>query len=138
MSDAEEKDALEWASYPAAERKRRTILLVLFLLAFWTAIYVYYGGFWFVVSVVVLGASVAPYFTVTRYKLTPEEVVAFQFLFTIRKPWKTFRSYYEDKRGVLLSPFDRPSRLENYRGLYLRFGSKKEQVMRYVKQKIAE
>ena len=44
--------------------------------------------------------------------------------------------YYVDKSGVLLSPFIRPSRLENFRGLYVRFAGNKDEVMRIVSERI--
>lgn len=135
MSEPNENDSLEWSSFLAAENKTRMLLVTLFLLGLFAIIYVSFGSLWFIVSMLLLGGSVAPYFAPTRYKMTEEEVEAFQFFHTTRKTWESFRSYYEDKRGVLLSPFDRPSRLENYRGLYLRFGDKRDEVMEYVKQR---
>lgn len=135
MSETNENDSLEWSSFLAAENKPRTFLVTLFLVVLFAIIYVSFGSLWFIVSMLLLGGSVAPYFAPTRYKMTEEGVEAFQFFHTTRKTWKSFRSYYEDKRGVLLSPFVRPSRLENYRGLYLRFGGRRDEVMEYVRQR---
>lgn len=45
-----------------------------------------------------------------------------------------FRSFYPDKRGVLLSPFTRPSRLENFRGVYVRYDGNKDEVDAFVKE----
>ena len=136
MSELHENDSLEWSSFLAAENKTRTLLVTLFLLALFAIIYVSFGSLWFIVSMLLLGGSVAPYFAPTRYKMTEEGVEAFQFFHTTRKTWESFRSYYEDKKGVLLSPFDRPSRLENYRGLYLRFGGRRDEVMTYIKRRL--
>jgi hypothetical protein len=55
---------------------------------------------------------------------------------TRRFTWDQFRSYYPDRNGVLLSPFVRPSRLENFRGFYLRFDGQSEDVLRVVKERI--
>jgi hypothetical protein len=52
------------------------------------------------------------------------------------KKWTEFRSYYKDKNGVFLSPFPRPTRLENYRGLYIRFSENEEEVMDFVSSHI--
>jgi hypothetical protein len=41
-----------------------------------------------------------------------------------------------DKNGVLLSPFAGRSRLENFRGVYVRFGQNKDQVVNFVRSKI--
>lgn len=136
MNDPDDDDRLEWTSFLAAENKPRTLLVSLFLMALFVVIYMSFGSLWFIVSMLLLGGSVAPYFAPTRYKMTEEGVEAFQFFHTTRKTWENFRSYYEDKRGVLLSPFDRPSRLENYRGLYLRFGDRRDEVMMYIKRRL--
>ena len=53
-----------------------------------------------------------------------------------KRKWSEFRSFYPDKNGVLLSPFVRPSRLENFRGLYLRFEDNRDQVLAVVQDKV--
>ena len=53
------------------------------------------------------------------------------------KPWSDFRSFYADRNGVLLSPFARPSRLENFRGVYVRFGdSKRHEILDFIQRKV--
>jgi hypothetical protein len=136
MPETVETESFSWTSFPAAENKPKALLVGLFLIALFVFIYVSFGTMWLAVSLLLLGSSVVPFFAVTRYRMTDEEVEAFHFFHTVRKPWSSFKSYYEDRRGVLLSPFDRPSRLENYRGLYLRFGDRREEVMAFVKKKV--
>jgi hypothetical protein len=55
---------------------------------------------------------------------------------TLHKDWSIYRSCYPDKNGILLSPFVRPSRLENFRGIYLMFADNGEEVTRFVKAHI--
>jgi hypothetical protein len=50
--------------------------------------------------------------------------------------WTQFRSFYPDPNGVLLSPFAHPSRLENFRGIYLRYHGQADQVLRIVAERI--
>ncbi|MCJ7458582.1 MAG: hypothetical protein MUP17_06300, partial [candidate division Zixibacteria bacterium] len=60
-----------------------------------------------------------------------------KFFFNTRKmEWGKYRSFYMDKNGVLLSPFEKPSRLENFRGIYLRFNQNKDEVVNFIKQRI--
>jgi len=132
MCRTEEKKNILWTSFPAAEEKWKAVLVGIFLLALFVTVFASFGPLWMVISVLLLGGSVAPYFAVTRYKMTPEGVEVFHFFYTVRRSWEYFRSYYEDRKGVLLSPFARPSRLENYRGLYLRFGTERDRVMEYI------
>jgi hypothetical protein len=136
MPETKDAESFSWTSFPAAENKPKALLVGLFLIVLFAFIYVSFGTMWLAVSLLLLGSSVAPFYAVTRYRMTDEEVEAFHFFHTVRKPWSSFNSYYEDRRGVLLSPFDRPSRLENYRGLYLRFGGRRQEVMGFVKKKI--
>jgi hypothetical protein len=43
--------------------------------------------------------------------------------------WPRVRRCYSDAEGVTLSPFSQPSRLERWRGVYLRFGEHKQEVL---------
>lgn len=138
MEDSPLRAALVWTSFPAAENKVKAALVSVFLVALLTFIHITFGRGWFLIAFLLLGGSVAPYFAITRYTMTDDEVVAHHLFFTARKPWSAFRSYYVDSRGVLLSPFPGPSRLENYRGLYLRFGQERDEVVRFVKARFED
>lgn len=81
--------------------------------------------------------SLSPFFLPTYYELDNEKVKVKFFFNTKEKEWNMFKSFYVDKNGVLLSPFEKPSRLENFRGLYVRFNQNKEEVVDFVKSKIA-
>lgn len=58
----------------------------------------------------------------TEYTISENGVEVRSFLSHLKKDWQYYRSFYEDKNGIFLSPFVKHSRLENFRGLYLRFG----------------
>jgi hypothetical protein len=47
--------------------------------------------------------------------------------------WTSVKRCYLDDFGVKLSPLDRKSRLEAFRGVYLRFGDNQNQVIETVK-----
>lgn len=46
--------------------------------------------------------------------------------------WKDVRTCYLDEHGIKLSPLSKRSRLEAYRGVYLRFGDRREEVIEAV------
>jgi hypothetical protein len=138
MEDAQEKEHLVWTSFPAAESKMKAVIVSVFLVVLFTFIHLTFGAGWFLIALLLLGGSVAPYFAITRYTMTDEEIVIQHLFFTARKSWSAFRSYYVDRRGVLLSPFSRPSRLENYRGLYLRFGPNRDEVLQFVRRRLGD
>jgi hypothetical protein len=73
--------------------------------------------------------SLSTFYFPTRYEVN-EESVSIKYLYTTKeRNLSAFRSLFPGRRGVLLSPFLGPSRLENSRGFYLRYGKdNKEQV----------
>jgi hypothetical protein len=49
--------------------------------------------------------------------------------------FSAFRACYPEKRGILLSPYLSPTRLENFRGFYLRYGgNNKVQVDEFIRK----
>ena len=66
--------------------------------------------------------TLSTYFLSTTYTVD-EKTVLIKFQFSVKKRnLSAFRMMYPGRRGVLLSPFLAPSRLENFRGFYLRYG----------------
>lgn len=114
-----------------------TILVILFLFVVWLVVYLAtFSLFLTGLSVVIMLASLSSFFLPTRYELNQEKVKIRFFLTMREREWSAFRSFYVDKNGVLLSPFAKPSRLENFRGIYVRFNRNKDQVVEFVKSKM--
>jgi len=88
------------------------------------------------VSILILLGALCPFFLPTDYELTSDKVKVRFFFSQKEKEWSFYRSFYVDKNGVLLSPFERPSRLENFRGIYIRFDRNKDQVVKFVSSKV--
>ncbi len=131
--------SLEWKVWPAKERPLLSFGLIVFLFAIWVAVgYFYREGVWVLLAFVLLSGAVAPYFVITRYRLDEEGVSIKRYVTTMKKRWEELRSYYPDKNGVLVSPFAKPSRLENFRGVYLRFGGNREKVLAVLEQNIGQ
>ncbi|MCD6245802.1 hypothetical protein J7J58_02795 [candidate division WOR-3 bacterium] len=112
----------KWTSHPVIENQVRTILLMLFLILVFVGVYFLYGFWWFLISFVFILSSLSSYFMKTEYTISENGVEVRSFLSHLKKDWQYYRSFYEDKNGIFLSPFVKHSRLENFRGLYLRFG----------------
>ena len=133
-----EKRVLEWSVHPVKENRKTSLAVVLFLLLFWTAIYLVFRELvWVLLAVVLLGGSLFSFFTVTAYRLDEKGVTIKRPLTKVFREWSRVRSFYPDRKGVLLSPFATPSRLENHRGIYLRFGSNREEVLVYLKEQVS-
>jgi len=99
-------ETLSWVSHPA--RIRRTALI--------------------------FTATLSTFFFPTKYEISKNKVKIKYLVNKVEKDIKSFRSYYPDKNGVLLSPFPRPSRLENFRGVYVRYHQNKAEVDAFIKK----
>lgn len=136
MSDnnANEKSLYEWVSFPARERIKTTIILLVFLILFFIGVYYSFRSLVILImSVVILGVSLWSYFTPKWYKMNNEGVEIRTLITKRRKPWKYFKSYYYDKKGIQLSTFSYPSRLDTFRGFSLLFGkNNKAEVIEFI------
>jgi len=127
---------MEWTSVPYQEDRRKTLFLIIFLVVLAVGLYFSFGVFWAILAIVLVGGAVLPYFLPTTYVLDETGVKKKGLVMETRKPWRDFRSYYPDKNGVLLSPFVKPSRLENFRGLYVRFKENRKEVLSIIEKNI--
>jgi hypothetical protein len=134
MSDP---SVLKWRSHPFRRKKLVSFLVILCLVAVWVSIYLTtFSIIMTLVSIFILLGALSPFFLPTEYELTSDKIKVRFFFNQKEKEWSFYRSFYVDKNGVLLSPFDKPSRLENFRGIYIRFDQNKDQVVRFVSSKI--
>ncbi|MCE2402965.1 hypothetical protein J4G08_19040 [Candidatus Poribacteria bacterium] len=129
---------ISWRVHPLAENWKRSGLLLLFLSCILVVIYF---GFQSVVvlllSAILLIGPLYKYFLPFQYSCGVESLVVTACCSKLERPWSAFRSYYVDKNGVLLSPFAKPTRLENFRGVYVRFGrNSPEEIVDYIRCKI--
>ena len=135
---AEDVTILEWTTHPVKRKPWTAVAVTLFILAVSFVVLAATDSKWFgFIALVVLFASVAKFYLPTKFSLMDKGVVIKSTTQTVKKPWSMFRSYYVDKHGVLLSPFTQPSRLENFRGIYLIFSDNREAVMAVVRDHVA-
>jgi len=128
-------ETLSWISHPAKIRKQAAAITIVFILIIMILVYLLtFSKVMVILTVVIFTGALSTFFFPTKYELSAEKV-KIKYLFTsVEKEMSMFRSYYPDRRGVLLSPFTRPSRLENFRGVYIRYHQNKEQVDAFVKE----
>lgn len=132
-------EVLEWSSHPV---KRKPILSVGVTLIALLIVYMVYDtmeSVWFgLLALTVMYLSLAKFYFPTHYRLSEQGVQIKTTTQTIKKHWKEYRSAYPDKNGILLSPFPEPSRLENFRGLFLIFNNNRDVVVEFVNRHIAK
>lgn len=132
-----EEQVLKWIDHPLKKSGKNLLIVVLFLVIAPTVVFFSTRSIFFLLlSIIFLLGSLSTFFLPTTYELT-ENGIKVKFFFNTRKmEWGKYRSFYVDKNGVLLSPFEKPSRLENFRGIYLRFNQNKDEVVNFIQQRI--
>ena len=131
--------ALEWTCHPVKRKPLVSALVTLFIFVVVALVYYTTASRAFgVLAAVVMLASLAKFYFPTTYRLTYERITIKTTTQTLRKDWSIYRSCYPDKNGILLSPFVRPSRLENFRGIYLMFANNRDEVTEFVKAHIGK
>ena len=127
-----------WQVHPLRESWTRSTLLLFFLLLLFSGIYwLFQSVFVALLSAIFVTSSLYRYFVPFRYEFYEHQLVVTAPFYRLTKSWDTFRSFYVDNNGVLLSPFAKPSRLENFRGVYVRFGENGSEVVDFIKNKIS-
>jgi len=135
IDDAE--PTLEWTCHPVKRRPLVSVLVTAFIFVVVALVYYTTASRVFgVLAAVVMLASLAKFYFPTTYRLTHERITIKTTTQTLHKDWSIYRSCYPDKNGILLSPFVRPSRLENFRGIYLMFANNRDEVTEFVKAHI--
>ena len=137
----ENKDAikLEWTVHPLKANWKVSTVLIIFLIALCMAIYFSFNSLTFLIfSVVFLIGSLSSFFLPTTYTLQDDCIIVKTIFRRSSRQWASFKRYYPEKKGVFLSPFPHPTRLENFRGLYVRFNNNKTDVINFIKPKIGE
>jgi hypothetical protein len=132
-------DTLHWKCHPSRRSLLKTalVLALLHALMFFTIWYtesVFIG----IVVMTAMVLSLGAYFFPTWYTLTDKGVTVKSLVAKFERPWTVYRSHWPDKNGVLLSPFPGPSRLENFRGLFVRFENNRDDVVAFVKRFVPE
>jgi hypothetical protein len=115
----------------------RSLLLVAAVVAICAAAAVAFEGAGYgVLAAVLLGGSLARYFVPTDVELD-EQGATLRFLGQSRRvPWSEVRRVEIGRNGVHLSPFERPSRLDSFRGTFLRFAGNAEEVASFVQRQV--
>lgn len=128
---------LDYVCHPAKRDMRVTALATVFLIVCVVLVWlISFSPFLTALAVLILFGSLAGFYFPTRYTFYDDKIVIKTTVQTLRKDWSQYRSYYPDKNGVLLSPFGRPTRLENFRGQYIKFAGNRDRVMEIVRSKI--
>jgi hypothetical protein len=118
----EERPLAEWAVH-LARREPRKVWVVVVALAISAvvgalALHHWVGG---VLAVMFVFSSAAEFVLPIRYRITDRRVQCSYGLARLEMQWDSVRRVLRSEDGVRLSPFPRPSRLDAFRGIRIRF-----------------
>lgn len=121
---------LEWTVNLGNTRPERRYIVVFF------AVFMLATGFFFfrsillgVIGFVVVFAATIELFVSVRFRIDGQGAQSKTGIATTRIEWSEVNRTWEDSSGVYLSPLARASRLDNFRGVHLRFASNREAVL---------
>lgn len=128
---------LTWTAHPLkTDRKKSVFLVIIILLTCLLVLLTTNNAGFALIALALLIFSMRQYFMPTTYILNAEGVEVRFSGMNKKRPWGYFSSYYEDRNGILLSPFKEKSRLESFRGIYLIASGNKTEIAGFVKQYI--
>lgn len=137
-AEPDEGEILEWTCHKAKRNPLLTALVSALILAF--GIIVYYAtersSVFAGLTLVILFLSLSRFYLPIRYRLSDRRIMIKTMTQTLYKEWSVYRTCYPDKNGILLSPFIQPSRLENFRGVFLLFNDNAQVVTEFVKARL--
>jgi hypothetical protein len=135
MSDA---DTITWVSLPLRDEPWPKTALLLTLVGATVLVGALQAVFYGVLALALLLVLLGPYFLPCRFEISQRGVKKRFFLFNRDRPWSEYKRYVPRKDGVFLSTFPAPSRLDSFRGDFLRFSrtTDRERVMALVRQHV--
>lgn len=137
---------LTWTSHPFKEFVITSILLSVFMVVLGIGLWYLTVTLWdmpifYYIGVLVFFFSLISYFIPTRYELYDTKIIIFYWIIKTERHYSDFKCYYSDKKGVMLSTFNRPRRLDPFRGLSLRFtrrADEKIELFKILDQKVGK
>jgi hypothetical protein len=123
---------LTWKSWPFTERPATSVFLLSFLMLLAVLLYRITVFSWAQPLYYILGMSLVlvnllPYFIPTEYYLYEDKYVVRYLVMKISRPYSDFGCFYQDKRGIMLSTFKMPRRLDTFRGQSFRFSKSRHE-----------
>ncbi len=130
-------DELTWTAWPARERPFAAAVLLAGAVVLGVLVARGTGdSFLGVAAPTFVLASLSSFLLPTAYRLTEETLEVRSLGVSRVRPWTEMRRMTVDRTGVFLSPFERRSWLEAYRGVRLLFGGNRDQVVAFVEARL--
>ncbi|HPR18747.1 MAG TPA: hypothetical protein PLD62_10935 [Candidatus Cloacimonadota bacterium] len=137
---------LKWTSHPLRDNPVSSVILIIFIIilavSLWhIAVIDWQMPLFYYLGLIIFIASLTPYFIPTTYECHDDKIVIFYWVVKVEKKYTDFGCYYADKKGVMLSTFKMPRRLDAFRGLNLRFSktaTEKAELFKILDEKVGK
>jgi len=129
---------LAWTFHPLRSNIRHAVLVIFLMLLFCGSVYWNFGDiFLCIMSLVIFIFSLRTFFFPTSYVLE-DKAFRVKNIYPVTYPWDRFRRYRKFKRGITLSPYEEPCRLDYYRSVVLFCEDNlSSEILNIVEEKIA-
>ena len=126
----------EWRVHPLREDPRRAMLFALVMMAVPVAVWwSFRSAGWVLLTALLLAGALHRFWLPLRYRLSEEELESRQGIFRATRRLADFRRVVFEPKGAFLSPFAEPSRLEQYRGVFLPYPEDAEALKSFLRGK---
>jgi len=121
------------------EEPGRNWIILIFLLLTGAALWLGTGSWgWVALGLSMMLAMIRQWFLPTRIRLDADGVTVRLLGMVRRRKWTQIKRASADRRGVLLSPFAYATRLELFRGIYLRFSGNRAEVLNFIRRHVSD
>lgn len=135
-TDIEIDSLYSWRVLRAKDSPGMTVLVVLAIILLSLASGWYAGAPLGILAALLLLGSLWPFFMPTTYRLTNEGIEQKRWPTTQKRSWSYFRRFEVDPRGILVSPFKTPSRLDSFRGMYLLTTEDRAELISIIEERV--
>ena len=131
--------ALSWKAHPLIDEPRAKSAVLCALIAGLAigAAFSFDGLAYGLITLVVLALSLSRYFLPTRYALDKSGLEIAHLGRNQHRTWAQVQRVDIHKDGIFLSPFVRTSRLDSFRGCFLRFDTEQDPIIHFVQAHVA-
>ncbi len=126
---------LAWKVHLLREEPRKVFLIAPVVLASLVVSYfLFHSLLPPAIALLLFASALSEYLFPIRYEITSQGATARTLAGRTTIGWDRVKKYYLDDRGIKLSPLPTSGRLEAYRGVYLRFGGCRDDVIEVVRR----
>ena len=126
---------ITWSVHPARRDRRKFVFSLLSFFLTLVLLYLAGGVFWTVFGALVLFIALYPFYVKTEYVANSSGITIKRLLYKKTRKWGEFRRIKEYVNGILLSPYNKDTFLENFRGEFLLVNpEEKKRILRGIKE----